>query len=172
MWCKPCTRLIYLRRRWVAFYVFDATCDFETRRSRFLEELNWKPYTKGCNCMPRPKRDQSAPVTQNLRWVNYKLNSTELTQFDAWNFTLEDAIVETSNLVSQGYRVSCSWDAHSSAFQVSIIAPSSGNPNSGLALSSRSTDLGDALALSLYKHAKVFQGKWVAPAADPKSVRG
>src|SRR5574338_1165560 len=110
---------------------------------------------------------------QNGNWrkvdfVNINLSNAEKKQFKSWYEENQAAIPElAAAMTGQGYKLSIKWDNSNSCFIATVTCEGDGLPNDGKALSSRSGDFMEAVALNIFKTDVVSDdGVW------PETSRG
>lgn len=120
--------------------------------------------------MPQGKAQKIDNGRQNwtkTEFVNINLSKSEKTQFKSW---FSDNQAELPRLlavfITQGYKVSLKWDEGNGCFIATVICEDTSMENGGKALSSRSDDWVEALALNLFKTDVISdKGIWSASGA-------
>lgn len=95
-----------------------------------------------------------------LIFVNRKLTAPQLKAFEAWFSNEEDVSVAIDKVFHAGYKPSVSWLVEKDIYNVGLLAPKEGDVNSGMMLSSKSTNWFKALCMCIYKHEVVTRGVW------------
>lgn len=116
--------------------------------------------------MPANKRkpDNNGQNWSKVDFVNINLSKVEKTQFKAW-FSENQAELPRllSVFMAAGYKTSLKWDNSNECFIATVVCEDDSLENSGKALSSRSDDWVEALALNLFKTDVISEkGVWEA----------
>lgn len=104
--------------------------------------------------MPAKKQQQQQNNSnyRQIEFVNINLSKAEKTQFKSW-FAEHQAEIPTlmTAFIAQGYKLSLKWDNENECFIATSTCTDEGMENSGKALSSRSDDWVEAIALNYFK---------------------
>jgi hypothetical protein len=104
--------------------------------------------------MPAKKQQQQSNGNnwQKIEFVNINLSKAEKTQFKSW-FTENEAELPRllSVFIAAGYKTSLKWDNENDCFIATATCVDESLENSGKALSSRSDNWLEALALNYFK---------------------
>jgi hypothetical protein len=94
-------------------------------------------------------------------FVDVKLTLDERNTFSA--LVVEPGVLVKSlqALVDDGYRVGCAWSADHQTYTVSLTCRDEDSPNNGLCMTSFAGDLSTAVALAIFKHRNVTNGRWL-----------
>lgn len=125
-------------------YLKKTACDLFNSYMKSLSEV----------VMPAKKQQQqnSRPQWDKIEFVNINLSKAEKTQFKAWFSENQPELPRLlSVFISAGYKTSLKWDNENACFIATATCTDEGLENSGKALSSRSDDWIEALALNLFK---------------------
>lgn len=105
--------------------------------------------------MPQGKKQQqqnSAPQWQKVEFVNINLSKAEKTQFKSWYSENQATLPELlTRFIAAGYKLSIKWDNENDCFIATSTCSDETMENGGKALSSRSDDWLEAIALNLFK---------------------
>ncbi|GJQ33883.1 MAG: hypothetical protein HBSAPP04_27220 [Ignavibacteriaceae bacterium] len=133
---------------WVAGYdpyLKKTACDMFNSYMHKLSEV----------VMPQKKQQNNDNNRQNwtkVEFVNINLSKSEKTQFKSWYADNQAELpMLLTAFLSAGYKTSMKYDFENSCFIVTAICEDDGLPNHGKALTSRSDDWLEALALNLFK---------------------
>lgn len=124
--------------------------------------------------MPRGKKDdknKSDPnagrryfTSSEAAWGGYvdlKLDADQHATFDDWfHATNAEWPVLLTDALAEGLSLSVKWDAASQCFVASLAGAGVSNSNERYVLTARSTDMFEAMALSVYKHSILMRGDW------------
>ena len=130
--------------------------DFDhTSFGLFLEQESWVYAMAG-------KSRKNDARWGNTEFVNVTLTEPQRKEFKTWltekSETMPD---EIGQLMVDDYKVSCNWDDNNQCFIATFTGKEDQSVNSAKALSSRSDDWYEALAINLFKHEVIFKrGKW------------
>lgn len=99
-------------------------------------------------------------ATVNVTFVDYQLTLEQVAAATAWwdDMGLEGTLL-LNDVIKDGYRVSYVWDSKNQCVVVSLIGKSPDNPNRNLCMVTRHGTVARSVALALYKHLVVFEGK-------------
>lgn len=144
--------------------------DIFTLRLRAVMARLWSrsPYIR----MIVMARKKTTAATGKTVWINRKLDSDELREYDAWDLSDTEAFARLTELVAEGYSLQVRHDSFSSAIQVTLYENGVQQGNNPMGMSSRSPDMWDAIRMTIYKHDVIFKGAWVPPTERPNSIRG
>lgn len=114
-----------------------------------------------------PTKNQKPNNNNNWKQVtfcNINLSVAERKQFKSWYEENQTAIPELSAaFTSQGYKLSIKWDNGNDCFIATVTCENDHSENNGKALSSRSGDWMEAIALNLFKTEVLCEnGVWPA----------
>lgn len=116
--------------------------------------------------MPAKKQQQQQNNNNNWKvdFVNINLSKAEKTQFKAWYAENQSELPRLlSVFIAAGYKTSIKWDNENECFIATATCIDESLENSGKALSSRSDDWVEALALNLFKTDVISdKGVWEA----------
>lgn len=104
--------------------------------------------------MPQNKKQQqnSQQQWQKVEFVNINLSKSEKTQFKAWYSENQAELPRLlTAFIAAGYKLSIKWDNENACFIATSTCIDESLNNSGKALSSRSDDWLEAIALNLFK---------------------
>lgn len=104
-----------------------------------------------------PKPRKRITDFKSLKWVMNNLSETDLAHVDAMSVDPERMYEWIETLVTeQGMDCSVRWDTYSKCLQVNLVGAWQGFPNTGYAVSARSS-LGmlDALKILYWKYAEI-----------------
>lgn len=105
--------------------------------------------------MPQKKQQNTSNNGQNWRkieFVNINLSKAEKTQFKSWFSDNEAEIPRlAAAFIAQGYKTSMKWDNENECFIVTATCEDDTMPNGGKAMSSRSDNWVEAVALNIWK---------------------
>lgn len=94
----------------------------------------------------------------NFSFVAFTLVEAQKDQFREWYKEQGSrSLDELSSMVTGGYKLTVSWDEQSSCFIASLTCKEPTDPNYGYVLSSRSTDIWEAMALNVFKTVEIFE---------------
>lgn len=114
--------------------------------------------------MPAKKAQQikQQPEYQKIEFVNINLSAQEKQHFKSWYHEHESEIPSLATaFIAQGYKLSLKYDGENECFIATSTCQDETMPNGGKALSSRSDDWIEALALNIYKTDVVSEdGTW------------
>ena len=95
---------------------------------------------------------------QNFEFVALTLDEAQKDQFREWYKEQgQRALDELPSMVTGGYKASVGWDEGSQCFIASLTCKEPTDPNYGYVLSSRSTDLWEAMALNVFKTVEICE---------------
>jgi len=104
------------------------------------------------------KRATSFNGWGNTEFVNVSLNTEQTKDFKSWFPKQSETFTEVlGQVMVDDYKVSCNWDDNNQCFIATLTGKPNQSVNSGKALSARSDDWWEALALVLYKHLVIFK---------------
>lgn len=97
-----------------------------------------------------------------IEFINRNLKEEEAKAFETWakseNERLPDIL---GQIMVDDYKVSCNWDDRNQCYIATFTGKDTQRINDNKALSSRSDDWFEALAMNAYKHLVLFKGgKW------------
>lgn len=104
--------------------------------------------------MPAKKQQNqnSAQQWAKVEFVNINLSKAEKTQFKSWYSENQAALPELmTRFIAAGYKLSLKWDNENDCFIATSTCTDETMENGGKALSSRSDDWLEAIALNLFK---------------------
>jgi hypothetical protein len=132
----------------------EARCQSVRKELEYLE--------RGVNEFMKKQGLAAAKPSQrtDIAWCNYKLTSVDREQFGRWEFEANDIASALTQMVSEGYRFSVSWDRYNKAIQVTCIAPEEPCVNAGKGFSTFAADWEKLWALVVWKHFSLFQQTW------------
>ena len=111
-------------------------------------------------------------ATGKVAWVNRRLSVKELAAYDKQDVTSAAIFARMTELIFSGYSFAAKHDDYSGAVQVTLYDNGVQGQSSPMGMSSRSHDLWDAIAMTIYKHDIIFSEKWTADVPPPKLERG
>jgi len=109
------------------------------------------------------KTTHNNPANWNkIEFINVALSEPQKNEFKLWAKTHSQSLADDlGQVMVDKYRVSCVWDDGNQCFIATFTGKPEQSTNPERALSSRSDDWYEALALNLYKHHVIFKaGKW------------
>jgi hypothetical protein len=108
------------------------------------------------------KKTAAATAANGMpRFVDVKLTAEDKAGFLAWSCTPQEIIAFLQVLCDDGYRVGCGWSSETQAYTVSLTCRDGESPNNGLCMTSFARDVHTAVALAVYKHTVVTEGRWI-----------
>jgi len=131
----------------------------------------------GFAVMPKPKvngtdKTEDKAGDQYFKiaaWVNLRLSEDDKRAINELDLQWPDVFAWMGERVFAGYRFSFAFDEYSKACQLSVICRAEGDPNYGLAMSSRHPDP-DLVFVSLYyKDVVMLQGDWASNRPTPEA---
>jgi len=135
-------------------YQRKVACDMFNSYQHKLEE----------SIMPQKKQNNgnNGQSWNKVEFVNINLSNGEKKQFKSWFEENHTAIPElAAAMTGQGYKLSIKWDNGNSCFIATVTCDDESLDNNGKALSSRSNDWMEAIALNIFKTDVVCEdGKW------------
>lgn len=93
-------------------------------------------------------------------------NVPERKKFDAWLKKDPDVFFELGEIIAMDYKLSLSHEDRSGAVMASLSCYNPKEPNYKYTLVSRAPTVLDAIAVTVFKHLELAQGKWQEPDAD------
>lgn len=102
-------------------------------------------------------------VLKDIDWkgfINRKLNDAEKELFLSWDVHDDDVWLLFTGLLTEGYKISSSYNGQNSTYNVLLTCNQPSNPNAGFGLSAYSPNWYQAVRLALFKHEVIFHGKW------------
>jgi len=108
------------------------------------------------------KPDNGGQNWKSVDFVYINLSTAEKKQFKSWFNENQSAVPELSaSMTAQGYKLSIKWDNGNGCFIATVTCDNDGLPNKGKALSSRSDNWLEAIALNIFKTDVCAQdGRW------------
>ena len=95
-----------------------------------------------------------------IEFVNVTLTEPQKKEFKVWAKEHSNEVADDlGQLMVDEYRVSIVWDDNNQCFIATFTGKVDQSTNADKALSSRSDDWYEAIALNLYKHKVIFGGK-------------
>lgn len=124
--------------------------------------------------MARGKKEQKAtPIDfKAIVWVLNNLTETELEEMDGSGVSMGDVLDGIYEMIEDGWKVSIRHDDYSDSPMVSAVNLDGNNLNGGFGMSSRSSELGDALKILYWKFFKVANRDLSEFKQEVKRVRG
>lgn len=138
--------------------------DYHGRPLRFyVADINRKLDILGSITMAR--KTQSARNTLNhdpIQFINYRLNKGEQAAFSQWLIEAEANLdMELVQFISEGYKLSLSYDKDDDLYIAAATCKDSGNVNYGLCMTSRHKNWYHALLLGVFKTRELCEdGVW------------
>ena len=106
------------------------------------------------------KQNKKAPAWGAMEFINVTLTEQQKDEFKSWSKKQSASIADDiGQVMVDDYRLSCNWDDNNQCFIATLTGKEDQDFNSGKALSARSDDWYEAIALALYKHMVIFDGK-------------
>jgi len=106
------------------------------------------------------KSSKPASNWGTIEFVNITLTSEQAKSFKTWFKAQAEMVVDLlGQIMVNHYRVSCNWDDNNQCFIATLTGKQDSGVNESKALSARSDDWYEALALVSYKHLVIFEGK-------------
>lgn len=102
-------------------------------------------------------------LLQDREWkgfVNLKLNEEQKALFLSWDVHDDDVWLLFTGLLTEGYKISSSYNGQNSTYNVLLTCNNPSSPNAGFGLSAYSPNWYNAVRLALFKHEVIFQGVW------------
>lgn len=93
-------------------------------------------------------------------WVNVRLDEVDKDTINHWDMSWPDIFAWMGERIYAGYRFSFAYDEYSKACQFSVICRAEGDPNYGLAMSTRHPDVDMAFLSLWYKDVHKLAGNW------------
>lgn len=126
-------------------YEMKEACDLF---NRYQEQL------RGCIMSAKKQAQQQSNnrFNSNIQFCNINLSAAEKKQFKSW-FNEHQSEIPTyaAAMTAQGYKLSIKWDNEHECFIATITCTDESMTNGGKALSSRSSDWLEAIALNIFK---------------------
>lgn len=106
-----------------------------------------------------PKFNSKTAQTFGVTFVNINLSEDDKTKFVGWLESQGDSWVgEFANVMADGYKVGCTWDAANTCFIASMTGKEEGTPNYNCCITARSNEWSEALQLLHFKHEVICSG--------------
>lgn len=105
------------------------------------------------------KKQSSGGNWNNTEFINLSLSEPQRKDFKNWYATEGERITDhIGQAMVDDYRLSCNWDDNNQCFIATLTGKPDQRHNASKALSSRSDDWLEAMALSMFKHLVIFKG--------------
>ncbi len=104
-----------------------------------------------------------------MQFVNYDLTREDKETLKKASPTWEELSAAIDSLLSQGYKISLSYDDYSDCLQAFLIGASKECVNVGFILTARASTSYKVVASLLYKHVTVYKGVWHDRVLEGKS---
>jgi hypothetical protein len=106
------------------------------------------------------KKSSAQSNWNKIEFINVTLTEPQKKEFKVWAKEQSPTIAdELGQVMVDEYRLSLVWDDNNQCFIATFTGKQDQSTNADKALSSRSDDWYEALALTLYKHKVLFNGK-------------
>lgn len=108
------------------------------------------------------KQNKKAGNWGEMEFINVALTEQQKDEFKVWSKSKGETIADDiGQAMVNDYRLSCNWDDNNQCFIATLTGKEDQDFNAKKALSARSDDWFEAMALVLYKHIVIFDGrKW------------
>lgn len=130
-----------------------------------MEETMNGRKSKSVGTKPQNSDGQSAAI----RWVNHTLTSEDIDQLEQETASLEQLSYALIELGERGLGISVKYDLARKSFSVSIYGSDTTNNMRPCGVSGQSSELRDAILVSLFKFNNCLQGSFDG-CADPDTV--
>lgn len=105
------------------------------------------------------KQKQKVFDFSKIEFVNRNLKEDEAKAFTTWAKNENERIPDhLGQIMVDDYKVSCTWDDRNQCYIATFTGKEDQRVNDNKALSSRSDDWFEALAMNAYKHLVLFKG--------------
>lgn len=146
-----------------AVYLRDTKLPKQLHR-HFVNKLNWYGANKidGVRIFYNPRRDELMAGRFNIEFIECQLTANDEKKLLAFAKSYDnDLSVIIEKINSYGYTIKIGFYPDSTAYGVFMQAGKDTKENKGKMLSSWSDDVGEAIAMCLYKHEVMFSaGEW------------
>lgn len=105
-----------------------------------------------------------------MNFVDYQMTAEEIAEADGWAESNPHLVDELTNqLLTEGYRITFTWDSKNDCVVVSIIGKTRDNPNYDLCMTTRHASVRQTMTLALHKHFNIFANQaWSEQAPDSR----
>lgn len=105
------------------------------------------------------KKSSAQSNWSTIEFINQSLSEPQRKDFKSWYATEGERVPDLiGQAMVDDYRLSCSWDDNNQCFIATLTGKQDQRFNASKALSARSDDWLEAMALALYKHLVIFKG--------------
>lgn len=122
------------------------------------------------------KRQATIRQEDKATWVGFvdrRMDDDELAGLDNWKPKPTEAWELVDRLVSEGYRLTISYNKNTGLASCTIIDDNAKRKSGGYALASSDDDCALALKMALFKHFTILLGNWEGLLTErPKARRG
>lgn len=134
-----------------------------------LLHMNYLIELKGLARMPAPKK---TPARTWNGFVSCELTAEDKASFKVWDVDFGDAFDLMMGRVTEGYRLSISFNKRNDSYIASLTGAEGVGANEGYTLSAFGKDVATAIRVLAYKDSFILEGVWENAKVQPKDDIG
>lgn len=99
-------------------------------------------------------------MANTVQFIDVQLDEKGREKLKAWYASLTDQETLVDELLSEGYKITMSWDTRNQCYSAFLVPSSEKSPNWGMILTARSGNWYRAVVALYYKHKLMLKGDW------------